>query len=204
MRKIVAVFLLFVSFNLFAEKHEIGRLIVEIRDYGITSKSPEWAFPAYSGTKVLTQYEMHVTSTVTNEYPLIYNYIQEYLNRWQTDLAGKVAKPSPNKRIVTTQYYPNNAGRWQILFYLIPTLLGQEVKMVYTNQYNYSDSLDAFAQCLVVLAKDYYPGVNFGWYPILDLEDEEMHYIVEIMLRTDERGRPMHSFNFQIVFWSEK
>ncbi|GHU91071.1 hypothetical protein FACS189476_11620 [Spirochaetia bacterium] len=38
MKKIVAVFLLFVSFNLFAEKHEIGRLIVEIRDYGITSR----------------------------------------------------------------------------------------------------------------------------------------------------------------------
>jgi hypothetical protein len=209
MRKIAAAFLLFVSFNLFAEKHEIGRLIVEIRDYEITNKSPEWVFPPYSGPYIINQYDMIVTSTFTKEYPLVYEDVQKYLDRYihkKGDGEWLKLKSFPDKRIITWQYDPIDSGRWRILWYLFPTLFGQNEKIYEnTSVYILGDAFDVFAQCLVITAeKRYYPGVKFGWYHTLDLNEEEFYYIHSVMNRKDENGRPMHSFNVQFVFWSEK
>ncbi|GHU76728.1 hypothetical protein FACS189461_4660 [Spirochaetia bacterium] len=82
MRKIVAVFLLFVSFNLFAQKQNIGTITWEFRDNENISKNAS----SYSWNSTPGELEIHVSTTVPRKY---FNdprdstsYFESYRNAW--------------------------------------------------------------------------------------------------------------------------
>jgi hypothetical protein len=101
MKNLLVVFLLFVSCNLFAQKQEIGRINIELRDYD------------------RSEYELHLIST----FPENTVTIQKFFDSQSDDTTQRFS----DRVIIINKYdYYKSYGRWDALFTLFPRQTGQD------------------------------------------------------------------------------
>jgi hypothetical protein len=194
MKKIAAVFLLFVSFTVFAQKQEIGKLLIELRDY-----DREWRpIPEDAKGDAYKEFEVHITNTV----PEKYIEFQEYLNRW-LDGRGMHVQRFPNKRILITNYRVTEEGRWRPLRIFFPLLLGQNPSDIDSTAYNKYSAFDVAAELITKELNKRYPG-TFSWATNFRLvfNDEEYYWLMQ-RTRTDEKGNTFYGFKTEFIFYKE-
>jgi hypothetical protein len=210
MKKVLVVFLLFVSGSIFA-KEEMGRLIIELRDYEINQDDPRWSLkiPPKDG-RTFQQYEIHLINTISPKYSLPYSDIQKFVDlRWNSDKnrpnwgGSYYTYNTPDKKVIVHHYINGEEGRWNPVHIHFPWLLLREDENHLSSGYKAENSFDIAAQALTIFWMGVEPGTKYSWDSTWDLNNEEMYWIVPWMSRKDEQGRPMHSFKVEIIFYKE-
>jgi hypothetical protein len=202
MKKVLVVFLLFVSFSVFATE-EMGRLVIELRDYEIDQYDSRWSLATPPRDHTYQEYELHIINTVSPKYSLPYSDLQKLMNRWITTNDGgrRVEYSSSNKRVIVLNYRLTDQGRWRPIFVHFPWLSLKETEVVKSDSFNRFDAFDNAAQILTLAWMGDEPGTKYSWDSTWDLNEEEVYWLG--MSRKDEQGRPMHSFKVEIIFYKE-
>jgi hypothetical protein len=207
MKKILAVFLLFISCSLLAQE-EMGKLIIEFRDYEIDNNDPRWSlgdwykeYPQYS----FQEYGIHIINTISPKYSLPYSDIQKYLDHWPARVSdgGSYSSQVGNKKIITENYRLTEEGRWRPIFAHFPKLATGQERVINSKGITKNDSFDYAAQIFTLAWMGDEPGTRYSWDSTWDLNEEEVYWIGPNMIRKDEQGRPMHSFKVEIIFYKE-
>ncbi|GHT70969.1 hypothetical protein FACS1894110_23290 [Spirochaetia bacterium] len=187
MKKLLTVFLLFVSFSLFAEKQEIGRLTWDLRDYDNESHY-------YKGDKY-QDFHILFTSTIPEKY-LVGEYysgnktqspIETFCNSWKT---------------VITKTNNSVHAKW---YYYADDPLGRKVMVDYF--LNFSGRLPGIAELVepIALGMSGFINHNFGKKtlvePNFDFDHEEMYLMNKS--RQDENGVYYYGFIIEYIIYEE-
>jgi hypothetical protein len=113
-------------------------------------------------------------------------------------------KDSPNKVIYTTNYRVIEEGRWRPVHIHFPRLfLGENGDNINSKVNGIADAFDVSTQIFTLAWMGDEPGTKYSWDSTWDLNEEEVYWIGPNMIRKDEQGRPMHSFQVEIIFYKD-
>ncbi|GHT70090.1 hypothetical protein FACS1894110_20890 [Spirochaetia bacterium] len=206
MKRILTVLLLFVSFSLFAEKREIGRLHWVFNDYG--KDYSEYISPQYRSDS-WGEYIMTFTSTVPEELTRLIlpnsespeGYaIRDYTNSFET-VMGHIVLKRDTHSITLQEGYNRARGRMHdIGKYLNPA-----------HQYG----VEKFANALIGIMNSKYTidqGISleglpvnqvlkkYSWESITDFDNEEFYWTQGLR---DEKGNIYYEFEITFIVYEE-
>jgi hypothetical protein len=189
-KKMFVVFLFFVSFNLFAQKQEIGRLTWEFRDY---DRDWRWEVPEKYRKDKWKEVEVHFTSTIPNE--LLRGEMQVYIDRF-SDYAHFFNKRNGYKLIFN---YPTSLRGGRVAY--LETWLNM-TRSIEPDHPFFREIPYRWAQGFCVLLDHYNPEYDYYWEMGFNYNDEEEFWTVN-KSKLDEDGVPHYKFAADYIIYRE-
>jgi hypothetical protein len=207
MKRILVVFLLFVSLNVFAQKQEIGRIIFDMRNYENDFRGK---IPDRLSMYHYKELAIHITKTVPDEYLWDPRHNDNTFEAYR-DIAlsnDPIDIIDPNHFILYWPYKETSRyGAWTPVNVLMDFAHDPELSPNIRERFR-DDSqkpskdynLDNTVQAIVVIMNHFNEG-TFTWDDGWDFDHEEYYYTDAI--RVDENGVKHKSFRVTYIIYKE-